>query len=74
MRAGTPLVTLQGTKGIETAKAVQFTLSEEAYPDLADSGVSMVQWFPYSQIDKIMEEYLIVSQWIVDQKQLSEYV
>lgn len=58
------VVSISGTKGVETAKALFFTLDKDEYPELKTHG----QWFPFSQIEEIHPDSLVVSRWILEQK------
>lgn len=65
-RAHTEVVSLKGTKGGETNKAVFFTLNAVEYPDLVVHGY----WFPFSQVTQIHSDCIVVSRWILEQKDI----
>mgnify|MGYP006921319886 CR=1 FL=1 len=73
-----PKITIYGTKVAETARAVRFTIRAIGTAAL-DSPKS--EWFPLSQVSKIVtnpdeagRDYLVVSEWIMKQKELLDSV
>ena len=73
MNHTTPVISLRGTRLRETSKAVQFSIDEISGEVLSEPNV---QWFPFSQVSKSTtgktegEDPLIVSEWIMKQKDL----
>lgn len=74
MRAADPKVTVTGTYLGESAKAIQFNITQIGSTPL-DKPITT--WFPFSQIEKIYKspkeigkDYLVVSEWILIQKDL----
>lgn len=72
-----PVLTLTGVKGIETEKAVLFTVRKVRGEELEEPQTS---WFPFSQIEKMMystnpedlynKDEIIVTEWIATKKGL----
>lgn len=80
MMAQKKYVVVHGTKGGETGKAVLFTLSATRYPEYAKlnqedpHGFPLAIWFPFSQLSEIHADSMLVNTWILEQKNLMEFV
>ena len=60
------LVSISGTNGGETGKAIRWVLDSIEYPNIHVSQLS--QWFPFSQVEQIHSDTIVVSKWILEQK------
>ena len=73
-----PKITIHGTKVAETARAVRFTIRAIGTTALT---APKSEWFPLSQVSKIVTnpdeagaDYMVVSTWIMEQKELLDSV
>jgi hypothetical protein len=77
MKPTDPMITVLGSKLGSSEKAVRFMVKEIVGISDPKIDLKSIQWFPYSQIsktftdpNKVDQDYLIVSEWIIKQKQL----
>lgn len=66
------LVTVQGTNGGETGKAIRWILDPVEYPNIHECHSS--HWFPFSQVEQIHPTSLVVSRWILEQKKIYQAI
>ena len=66
------LITIHGTNGGETGKAIRWVLSAEHYPNIHTTKLS--HWFPFSQVEQIHPDTLVVNRWILETKGLYDAV
>jgi len=62
------LVTLVGENGGETGKAILWKLDPIEYPNIPKDKLNT--WFPFSQVEEIHSDTIVVSRWILEAKEL----
>ena len=66
------LVTVMGESGGETGKAILWKLDPIEYANVPKHLLSV--WFPFSQVEEIHTDTIVVSRWILETKELYELV